>query len=555
MDNKMIRVTVNGLEYQFPAGSSYGEILASCSKEGEMPVALARVNGQCRELFHAAEADCAVEPVRINESIGFRSYRRSMSFLLLTAIRNVYGDKTAGETMLHHSMGDGFYFVPGDGKQADQEFLSKVAEEMKRLVDRKLPIRKSSMSVSDARNYFREHYMEKKSNLFKYRVASQVNVYELDGFIDYFYGFMLPDTEKLGVFQLIPYCEGFILQMPEIADLTRVPDFAPSPKVFAAQVEMAKWGENMGINTVSDLNDAICSGSVEDMLLYAEALQEGKLSDIAEQIAQKKTVKFVLIAGPSSSGKTTTSRRLSVQLRAKGLRPHPISLDDYYVNREDTPLDENGEYDFECLEAIDIEKFNEDMEALLEGKEIELPVFNFKTGHREYRGNFLKIREGDVLVLEGIHCLNDKLTAMLPDESKFKIYISALTQLNVDNHNRIPTTDGRLIRRMVRDYRTRGTSAAATISRWPSVRRGEEKNIFPFQEEADAVFNSALIYELAVLKLSAVPFLYQIPEDAPEYEEAKRLLKFLSYFVAVPTEMIPNNSILREFVGGGCFGI
>ncbi len=555
MTQNTICVKVNGAEKQFPAGSTCREILAAFPEQNGLPTVLARVEGHCRELFQEIRRDCELEPVKINDPAGFRSYRRSMCLLLLAAVRNTCGDKAAGETVLHHSMGSGFYFVPGDGIRADEAFLNRVRQEMKSLVERKLPIRKTTLPLGEARSYFKEHYMEKKANLFRYRIASSVNVYELDGFVDYFYGYMLPDTAELGVFELIPYSEGFILQLPDQADLHRLPAFVPSPKVFNTQVETAKWGAKMGINTVSDLNDTICRGNVEDTLLYAEALQEGKISEIAGMIAEKGTVKFVLIAGPSSSGKTTFSRRLSVQLRAKGLQPYPISLDDYYVNREETPLDENGEYDFECLEAIDVVKFNQDMKDLMDGKQVELPRFNFKTGHREYRGDFLQLKEGDVLVLEGIHGLNDRLTSMLPDSAKFRIYISALTQLNIDNHNRIPTTDGRLIRRLVRDHRTRGTSAAETIARWPSVRRGEEKNIFPYQEKADAVFNSALIYELAVLKLSATPFLYQIPEDAPEFDEAKRLLKFLGYFVAVPTEAIPNNSILREFVGGGCFGL
>lgn len=555
MSEKRIKITIDGETRQFSAGISYDAIAAAFQKKGELPPALVRIKGQYRELFHTAEENADLEVVRVNESIGFRTFRRSMCLLLLTAVRNIAGEKAAGETVLHHSMGSGLYFVPGDGIAADTVFLEAAAAEMRHLAERKLPIRKSTIHVPEAREYFRTHYMSSKANLFRYRMASTVNVYELDGYVDYFYGYMMPDTAHLDRFALIPYGEGFILQLPEISDLDAIPPFEPTPKVFNTQVETAKWGQMMGINTVSDLNDVICQGHVEDTLLYAEALQEGKIAEIAGMIAEKETVKFVLIAGPSSSGKTTFSRRLSVQLRAQGLRPHPISLDDYYVNREDTPLDENGEYDFECLEAIDVAQFNQDMEDLLVGKRVEMPCFNFKTGRREYRGEVLQLEQGDVLVLEGIHGLNDKLTAMLPEKAKFRIYISAMTQLNVDNHNRIPTTDGRLIRRMVRDYRTRGTSAASTIARWPSVRRGEEKNIFPYQEKADAVFNSALIYELAVLKLSAVPFLYQIPEDAPEYDEAKRLLKFLGYFVAVPTETIPNNSILREFVGGGCFGL
>ena len=306
---------------------------------------------------------------------------------------------------------------------------------------------------------------------------------------------------------------------------------------------------------MGDLNDKITKGGIQDILLIQEALQESKISEIASKIASAGNKKFVMIAGPSSSGKTTFSHRLSIQLAAHGMKPHPIAVDNYFVNREFTPVDEFGEKNFECLEAIDVEQFNKDMLALLEGKRVEMPVFNFKTGQREYKGDFLQLEEDDVLVIEGIHGLNDKLSYALPKESKFKIYISALTQLNIDEHNRIPTTDGRLIRRIVRDARTRGTSAKETIARWPSVRRGEEQNIFPFQEEADVMFNSALIYELACLKVYAEPLLFGIDRNEPEYIEAKRLLKFLDYFVPVPSEAVPHNSILREFVGGSCFNV
>ena len=311
----------------------------------------------------------------------------------------------------------------------------------------------------------------------------------------------------------------------------------------------------MQADTVGALNEQIVSKGASQLLLVAEALQESKISQIARTIAENKDKKFIMIAGPSSSGKTTFSHRLSIQLAAHGLRPHPIAVDNYFVNREDTPLDSEGNYNFECLEAIDVKQFNEDMTRLLQGEEVELPYFNFKTGQREYRGNFMKLGKEDVLVIEGIHCLNDKLSSSLPTESKFKIYISALTQLSIDEHNRIPTTDGRLIRRIVRDARTRGTSAKQTIAMWNSVRRGEEENIFPYQESADVMFNSALIYELAVLKLYAEPLLFSIGKDEPEYNEAKRLLKFLDYFLGVPSESIPSNSILREFVGGGCFDV
>ena len=335
----------------------------------------------------------------------------------------------------------------------------------------------------------------------------------------------------------------------------KVPPFKPWIKLFQVQKESGNWGEMIGADAVGDLNEQISQKGANELILIAEALQEAKISQIADRIANDRSKKFIMIAGPSSSGKTTFSHRLSIQLSAHGLKPHPIAVDNYFVNREDTPLDEEGNYNFECLEAIDVKQFNEDMTALLRGEQVSMPSFNFKTGMREYRGDSLRLGPEDVLVIEGIHCLNDKLSFSLPDESKFRIYISALTQINIDEHNRIPTTDGRLIRRIVRDARTRGASAKATIAMWNSVRRGEEENIFPYQESADVMFNSALIYELAVLKLYAEPLLFSIQPGEPEYNEAKRLLKFLDYFVSVPSEAIPHNSILREFVGGGCFDV
>ena len=397
--------------------------------------------------------------------------------------------------------------------------------------------------------------MYDKERLFNYRLGSKVNLYSIESFEDYFYGFMANHTGYIRKFDLVLYEGGFVLLLPDKKEPDKIAEFRPQEKIFHVQRESQEWGNKLEISTVGDLNDKITKGGIQDILLIQEALQESKISEIASKIASAGNKKFVMIAGPSSSGKTTFSHRLSIQLAAHGMKPHPIAVDNYFVNREFTPVDEFGEKNFECLEAIDVEQFNKDMLALLEGKRVEMPVFNFKAGQREYKGDFLQLEEDDVLVIEGIHGLNDKLSYALPKESKFKIYISALTQLNIDEHNRIPTTDGRLIRRIVRDARTRGTSAKETIARWPSVRRGEEQNIFPFQEEADVMFNSALIYELACLKVYAEPLLFGIDRNEPEYIEAKRLLKFLDYFVPVPSEAVPHNSILREFVGGSCFNV
>ena len=356
-------------------------------------------------------------------------------------------------------------------------------------------------------------------------------------------------------FDLFLYDEGFVLQLPVKENPNVVPDFQPQNKLFQVLKESEHWGKMLEVDTVGALNEQISKGNIKDIILVAEALQEKKIAEIASKIAEQPLKKFIMIAGPSSSGKTSFSHRLSIQLRANGLKPRTIGVDDYFVDREFTPRDEKGDYDFERLEAIDVEQFNKDMISLSNGEKVLMPTYNFITGKREYKGRVMELGLDDILVIEGIHGINDRLSYALPQESKFKIYISALTQLNVDEHNRIPTTDGRLIRRMVRDARTRGISAVETINRWQSVRNGEESYIFPFQEAADVMFNSALIYELSVLKQYAEPLLFGIPREAPEYVEANRLLKFLDYFLGVGTEDIPNNSLVREFVGGSCFNV
>ncbi|MCR5319579.1 MAG: nucleoside kinase, partial [Lachnospiraceae bacterium] len=389
----------------------------------------------------------------------------------------------------------------------------------------------------------------------RFRRDSNVNLYCLDGFYDYYYGYMLPNTKYAKYFQLDQYQEGFMLTLPQRQTPDKVEPETHMDKLYKTMHDTDVWARHVGIEDVGDLNEAICSRGISDIILVQEAEQERKIGEIARAIAEKSTVKFVLVAGPSSSGKTSFANRLCIQLRSVGKNPHLLSMDNYFCNREDTPRDENGDYDFECVEALDLKLFNDDMNKLLKGEEIKMPTFNFTNGKREYHGETQQLGEDDVLVMEGIHGLNPKLTASIPNESKFKIYISALTTLNVDAHNRITTTDTRLIRRMVRDARTRGTGAQRTIQMWPSVRKGEERNIFPYQEEADVMFNSALIYELAVLKIYAEPLLFGIPDDVPEYLEAKRLLKFLNYFLPMDSTALPNNSLCREFVGGSCFKV
>ena len=474
--------------------------------------------------------------------------------MLLKAVFDTEGSVLAQKCRVEFTVGPGYYVTAGDFA-ITPEFVEKVKVRMQELVELKMPMIKKSYDLEEAMELFRECGMDDKEKLFHYRRSSFVNIYEMEGFYDYYYGFMLPNAGYVKYFDLIPYKEGMLLILPYAKEPAVVPGRPDRDMLFETLSEAEKWDKKINITTVGDLNDAVCAGNISDMILVQEAEQERRIGEIAKQIVARGNVKFVMIAGPSSSGKTTFSHRLSIQLRTQGLTPHPIALDDYFVNREFTPRDENGDYNFECLEAIDVEQFNKDMTALLNGETVEMPTFNFKTGQREYKGNTLKLGAEDVLVIEGIHGLNDKMSYTLPSESKFKIYISALTSLNIDEHNRIPTTDARLLRRMVRDARTRGASAKRTIQMWPSVRRGEEENIFPFQESADAMFNSALVYELAVLKQFAEPLLFNIGKDEPEYFEAKRLLKFLGYFLGVSSESLPNNSICREFVGGSCFNV
>jgi len=397
--------------------------------------------------------------------------------------------------------------------------------------------------------------MEDKVRLLRYRRASSVNVYKMEGFEDYFYGYMAYSTGILKYYELIAYDEGFVLQLPVRSEPKKVPEFLPNNKVALALKESAKWAEMLGVSTIGQINDKITDGTINNIMMVQEAFQEKNIADIASDIASRKDVKIVMIAGPSSSGKTSFCHRLSIQLMAQGLKPHPISTDNYFVNREDTPIDADGKPDYEVLETVDVELFNRQMSELLEGKRVELPQFDFVDGKREYKGDFLQLGPDDVLVIEGIHCLNDKMSYNLPNENKYRICVSALTSLNVDEHNRISTSDLRLLRRIVRDVRTRGASAETTIEMWKRVRRGEEKYIFPFQDSADAVFNSAMVYELSVIKVYAEPALFSVPEGTDEYLEAKRLLKFLDYVLALPKEHVPSNSILSEFVGGSVFPV
>lgn len=537
------------IEYEKPVTAE--DVLRDSGMEKDVPVMLCRINGQLRELNVMIDRECTVEWVDIKEKAGMSTYERGILMVFLKAVYKAGGSRLS-RCCVEYGLGRTTY-CELYGMRPDEEFVSYVKTLMEKYVDENLPIIKSTVSTVAASEFFRSISMNDKDMLFKFRRSSATNLYSIGNFTDYFFGYMPVRTGSLKVFDVRLYKEGILLCYPDDRNPNVLGGMTDRPKLYNTLNMSNYWSRMIGASNIGLMNEIVTQNRIGELVLMAEALQEKKMAEIAEKIKSEKNKKFVMIAGPSSSGKTTFSQRLSIQLKLVGLKPHAIGIDNYYKNREDSPKDENGEYDFECLEAIDLELFNRHMMSLLNGETVEIPEFNFISGKKEYHGNYLKLGKDDILVIEGIHGLNDKLSPGIPAESKYKIYISALTQLNVDEHNRIATTDGRLIRRIVRDARTRGTKASETIAMWPSVRRGEERYIFPFQEEADVTFDSNLIYELGVLKQYAEPLLFEIGPDEKEYEEAKRLLKFLDYFLAVPSDRIPLNSIVREFIGGGCF--
>lgn len=549
----------------------YKEIAEKVQNQYPDDIILAMVGGKLMELNRKIKESAEVSFFTTGTTDGKRAYRRSMVMLLQCAVSHLYGEDTKLRILC--SLGDGYYCELFGRNQKccqsqscgmksqesvrmilDVSDLERIRTTMDAMIEQNHTISKHNVSTRKAEAMFGEKGYKDKERLFHYRRSSRTNLYELNGYFDYFYGFMAPSTGMLKYYDLGLYEDGFIFQLPG-KNSRKTEEIQPSGKLFRTMQESRTWSRKLGIGTIGTLNDAITQGRGQDMILLSEALMEARIGELASKIAADPQKKFIMIAGPSSSGKTSFANRLTIQLTAHGKIPHPISLDDYYVNRVDTPKNPDGSYNFECLEALDIQSFNSNMLDLLEGKRVELPTYNFKTGMREYRGNSIQLGPEDILVIEGIHGLNDRLSYSLPSESKFKIYISALTQLNIDEHNPLSTADGRLIRRMVRDSRTRGTSAKETIRMWPSVRAGEEQNIFPFQESADVMFNSALVYELAVLKVYAEPLLFQVQPGDPEYLEAQRLLKFLDYLLPLPAEGINQNSLMREFVGGSCFNV
>lgn len=547
-----------------PEGTTYLSLAEQYQSGYDFPIILARVGQTLLELNKTVTEKSGFlknesEPERLvfittYDRDGHKTYERGATMMFLRAMTHVYG-KRIEKLKLEYAVGDSLYFncTLKNGRISDEE-VDAVKETMRRYADENEKFTKTKMQTDEATALFRRHGMTDKERLFHYRRSSTTNVYRLGNYYDYYYGYMPPSTGYINVFDMRRYADGIILTLPYHRRPTEPGRPEIPAKLFETMRATNAWGENLGIPTVAALNDAISEGRGRDIILCSEAYQEHLIGNIAKRIKEENR-RIVMIAGPSSSGKTSFSHRLSVQLENVGLRAHPVACDNYYVEREKTPKDENGEYDFECLEAIDVELFNKQMTALLRGETVEPPTFNFKKGVPEYNGSTLRLGSNDVLVIEGIHGLNDALSYAIRPEDKFKIYISAVTALNIDEHNRIPTTDNREIRRMVRDARTRGFSARETISRWQSVRHGEQKHIFPFQESADVMFNSASLYELAVLKTFAEPLLFSISKDEPEYTEAKRLLKFLEYFLGLSCEDVPRNSLIREFIGGSVFPV
>ena len=529
--------------------------------ENKYEVVAATVNRRLRELSASVKPDDEVEFIKTNSIIGFDLYKRSIILLMLKAAKDVLG-KPEGDYKIDvmYSVSKGYFCRLLDtDEEMNDELVGKIKARMEELVEQDLPIEKMVCSTSEMREEFARRDLPGKASLLKFRQSSKINIYSLGGYKDYFYGYMVPSTGFLKTFDLVTYDDGFVVILPqkstgELPAKEADGKYEFPNKLYSVLRTYEDWGQRLNCSYVGDVNNVIVNGGVNNMILVQEALMEKQIGDMAKDIIEGGK-KLVLIAGPSSSGKTTFSNRLSAHMMAYGIHPHPIAMDNFFKNRDETPRDENGDLDFECLEALDLALLEDTMTRLLRGEEVEMPTFDFTVGKKKFDGDTLKLGDNDVIVMEGIHALNPESTKTLSKDSCYKIYISALTQLNIDEHNQISTTDTRLLRRIVRDARTRGHSATKTIKMWPSVRRGEEKYIFPFQEEADAIFNSALIYELSAIKTFAEPLLYGVDEDSDEYYEAKRLLKFLGYFLGIDVQNVPQTSLMREFIGGGCFKV
>lgn len=531
-----------------------GEHLLSLSKQFQQyyqtPIVAAKLGNLLKELTFKPDPPAEIKFLDLIHPEGMRIYQRSLTYLLIMAAKELFPGCVVS---IEHSLGKGLYCEIYKEPVLTEEDVIRLEDKMRELAELDLPIVKKQWPLEEAIDYFAKAGLPDKAQLLRYRQKSYLNVYCCRDFKDYLYGYLVPSTGYLKVFALRYHMPGLVLQFPDDTNPLRLAGYVERPKLFTVFREAEQWGRILGVATAGALNDHIMAGRGEELVRLNEALHEKKIAQIADNIFhQREQIRVILIAGPSSSGKTTFAQRLSIQLRVNGMQPISISLDDYFVDREHTPRDEQGQLDFEALEAIDLKLFNEQLAAIIQGKKVDLPSYNFKLGKREYLGRTVQIGPEQPIIIEGIHGLNERLTASIPRDRKYKIYISALTSLNIDRHNRIPTTDVRVLRRIVRDSQFRGHDAATTLRMWPLVRRGEEKNIFPFQEDADIMFNSALVYELAILKQYAEPLLQEIDSSVPEFVTANRLLKFLGGFVPLKDVEIPCTSILKEFVGGSC---
>ena len=546
----------NNIYKEFPIGSSLLDIYYGFNLNFPYQVVSAKVNNRSEGLNFRVYNNKDVEFLDVRDQSGMRTYVRSLCFVLFKAVTELFPD---GKLFVEHPVSKGYFCNLRIGRPIELEDVTRIKQRMQEIIAENISYHRIECHTAEAVRVFSERGMNDKVKLLETSGSLYTYYYTLGDTIDYYYGNLLPSTGYLKLFDIVKYYDGLLLRIPNKDNPDVLEEVVKQEKMLDVFKEYLNWSYITGLNNAGDFNIACEEGHATDLINVGEALQEKKIAQIADTIFHRgengNRVKLVLISGPSSSGKTTFSKRLSIQLMTNGLKPFPISLDNYFVDREETPLDENGNYDYESLYALDLELFNQQLQALLRGEEVELPRFNFSLGKKEYKGDKLKIEDNTILILEGIHALNPELTPHIPEEKKFKIYVSALTTISLDDHNWIPTTDNRLLRRIIRDFNYRGYSARETISRWPSVRAGEDKWIFPYQENADVMFNSALIYELAVLKPYVEAQLFGIERECPEYLEAKRLLKFLDYFVGVPTEDIPKNSILREFVGGSCFDV
>lgn len=551
----MIKVTAGQSIYEVEEGTTLEQLAKQLQKKEEPVILLAYMDGKLTELFTEIKKDCHVRFVTLKEQAGYMAYKRTATFIFLKACEDLLGKGESTKIAIDYSIGNSIFCDFSSMERiVDDKFAHSIQKRMEQLYESDLPITKRSLDTDQASRYFDSVGLKGKRELFKFRRESKTNIYSMDGYDNYFYGYMAPSTGYIPTFLVSVYQHGVVIQIPKRKQTEEIVPFTPQPKLFHVMQRSREWTKTMGVDTVGALNDEITYGNINHLILLQEGLQEKLLADISDEIVSKNK-RIILIAGPSSSGKTTFSHRLSIQLEIAGLTPHPVSMDDYFLDRELSPRDENGNYNFETIASLDVNLLTKHINQLLNGEEVDVPSYNFVTGKREYHGHKLKIGQKDVLVMEGIHGLNGTLTNEIPEDAKYRIYVSALNQINLDEHNRIPSSDGRLLRRIVRDAMTRGNDARETISRWDSVRKGEEDNIFPYQEEADVMFNSAQVYEIAVLKQYAEPLLFAVPKDCPEYQEAKRLLKFLEYFLNIPSEAIPKTSLLREFIGGSCFDV